>query len=99
MQTQLNTTKNFFIDIVYNRDNKINRLTRAAIPYFNFYGPFSKVAAPLGQYLLVGDNAFRGFQELTKAVNDYQLSKQALPPGSKFIPVSKIMNGVVYIAI
>lgn len=65
-------TTEYLKEICLNQDNLVNRVARAAFPYFNFYGPFNRIAAPLGQILLVGENIKDAYIDLTEAVEQYR---------------------------
>lgn len=67
LNVDLTGIKASFLDVVSNKENKINRITRAAIPYFNFYGPFSQVTAPLNKFILMSENAQKSYRDLTDA--------------------------------
>ncbi len=59
-------------EVCFNQDNTINRVIRAAVPYFNFYGPFNQIATPLGRILLAGENIKGAYVDLTAFVRQYR---------------------------
>lgn len=76
IQNNFNKLCNYLINGFHDQDSKINRITCAVLPYFNFYGPFNAVYAPLGQCLLIAENGQKGYADLTYAIKSHQAHKQ-----------------------
>jgi hypothetical protein len=61
--------------------DKAIRIFRSALPYFNYYGPFNKITAPLARIMLIAENGKQGISDLTAVWKNKHSPKPYLDTG------------------
>jgi exopolyphosphatase / guanosine-5'-triphosphate,3'-diphosphate pyrophosphatase len=92
----LNGIKDRFIDVIENEENKINRITKAALPYLNFCPSL----APLDQLVLIGENAQHAYCDLTHALKNYKENQASSTvcwhAGRGLLELAIVINSVAF---